>query len=114
RPITLMKSARGHRRLHLRQLGDDEVCERLEAFIAGAGVYQGERREVVTDAGPRELNGGRLPSTEGLRVRLETRRHAKGVQQPIGVEREQELLVPHHRVAERTVEQADFVERKRT
>ena len=68
----------------------------------------------MADAVPSQLDARRFPASQRLRMRLEPRGHAEVVQQAIGIERQEELLVADHRVAERPVEQADLVEREGT
>ena len=106
--ISRVRCSCGKRVLHLGKLRDENVGARLEALVAGVGVHQRERRQVVACAVPAELDVRRFPSAERLCRRRQSGVQPKRVQQAIRIEREEKLLVAQHRVAERSVEQPDL------
>src|SRR5262249_31136026 len=103
----------GLRRLDLRERGDDLIRARLEPRVAGRGVHQRERRQVVAGRVSAELDVRRLPASQRLRGRRQARVHAERVEQPIRIEAEEVLLIQLIGLLERTIEQADVRERER-
>ena len=95
----------GQRLLDLGQLRHDRVGPGLEPRVAGAGIHQRQRRQVMADAVSAQLDVRRLPAAQRLRRRGQAGVDAEVVQQPIGIERQEVSLIAGHRIFERAVEQ---------
>ena len=102
-----------HRFLALRQLRDDVVHLRLELRVAGAGKHQRARRQIMPHAVAAQFALRIFPATIRLGCSRQSGHDAERMQQPVGVEVEQILLVAQHRLTERPVEQSHFGEVER-
>jgi hypothetical protein len=92
------------RTLNLAELGHHQIATRLESRVTSRRIHQRKRREVVADGVAAQFDVGRLPSAERLRRRRQAGVDAEVVEQPIGIEAEQVLLIERHRLLERTVD----------
>src|ERR1035437_2876440 len=108
-----MESDRWRIALALRQFADDVIRALLEHGVAGAGIHQRQRREIMAETVAAQLAFRLLPAAERLRARRQADVHPEGVQQPVGIETQQISLIPQHRIAERPVEQAHVRQGKR-
>ena len=110
RQVPGVESLASERRLHLRQLRHHHVRAFLEPDVARARVHQRERRKVVADTVAAEFNIGRLPAAERCGGGRQAGGDSEVVKEPALVQRQQVLLVPQHRLAERPVEQAHVLQ----
>ena len=104
--------ARRQSLLDLGQLRDHRVGAGLEARVAGRRVHQGARGQEVTDTVSAQLDVGCFPAAERRGRGGQPGVEAERVQEPVEVQAQQELLVPEHGVAERSVQQAHLGERE--
>ena len=105
RQVALPEPARRHRRLALRELRNQVVRAPLHLRVAGRGVQQRQRAEVVAEAVPAQLAGRRLPAAVRLRVRRQARGDAEVAQHPVVVDPQQPRAVRLLRGLEGPVEQ---------
>ena len=110
RQITRMEAARRHRLLNLDQFGDNRVGFGLEPFVTGARIHQRAGGQKVAEAVAAQLDIRGLPPSQRPGRRRQPRRDAEHVQEPVGVDTEQVLLVAQHGVEERAVKQAHVLE----
>src|ERR1035437_2918162 len=108
-----MESGRWRIALAFCKFTDNVIHAPLEFGVAGAGIHQRQRREVMGETVAAQLAFRLLPAAERLRALRQTDVAAEGVQQPVGIETQQISLIPQHRVAERPVQQTHVRQCKR-
>ena len=111
--ITLVKTRRRGMALALRQPGDEIIHPLLEPGVARAGIHHRTRGQIMPHRVSAQLAVRRLPAAIRFRVRGQTGVDAKVPQPAVGVEAQQVLLIPQHRVPERAVQQPHLRQRKR-
>ena len=111
--ITRMETGAHRVALALRQPGNKIIHAPLEFGVAGAGIHQRQRRKIMTEHRPALFAIRRIPATVRFGGRIQTDIFAEVKKKPVGVEAQQILLVPQHRVAKRPVEQPHLRKRKR-
>ena len=92
------------------QPGHDGVGPLLEPLVAGAGEHHGAGGQVMAEAVSAHLALGLLPSTQRLGLRRQPGVETEGVQQPVGLQRQQVLAVQLHGVLKRPVQQPHLVQ----
>ena len=92
--------------LALRESAHQGSAPLAQPLVAGAGVHQGARGEIVPYKVPADLRIRLFPAAQRRRRGGQAGVEAEGVQQSVHVERQQVPFVKLHGVLERAVEQA--------